>query len=241
MQSRAEHLFVSVTRGHGKTVLHGVRHGIAPNTVLFVPAGTLFSLSLSAHSQGALLSIPQNRNIALPGAAHWLRLTDLYAQRELVALLDAMQREQDAARDFHGEAADAHATLLAIWLRRVLRAQPPAPEPRADQRLAAAFCDLVAQEYQSGAPMQAYATRLGVSPAYLARACKSSAGMSAAAMLTARSLHAARRALEDDSNPVGRIAEDLGFRSAAYFTRFVRRHTGLTPSQIRSDAPHPPR
>jgi AraC family transcriptional activator of pobA len=240
MQSRAEHLFISVTRGHGKAVLRGVRHGIAPNMVLFIPAGTLFSLTLSTFSQGTLLSIPLGGSLPLPGVARRLRLTDLYRQRELAALIDAMQREQDAARDFHAQAAHAHAMLLAVWLRRTLHAQPSTPDPRADQRLAAAFSDLVAREFQSGAPMQAYATRLDVSPAYLARACKSSAGMSAAAMLTARSLHAARQALEDNSAPVGHIAEGLGFRSAAYFTRFVRRHTGFTPSQLRDTAAHHP-
>ncbi len=236
LHNRETHLLLSISRGHGRAIVQGIRRGIAPNTVIFVPAGTLFALSLGAQTQGFALDIPLGADVPLPGGAHHLRICDLLGQRELAALFDAMNREQTSGRDFHGAAARAHATLIAVWLRRMLLNQSPEAVPSADQRLAAAYSDMLARDYRSGAAVQGYAARLGVSPAHLARCCKSAAGMSASAMATACSLHAARCLLQETDYPIGRIAAELGFRSQAYFTRFMQKHTGEPPSRLRGPA-----
>jgi AraC-like DNA-binding protein len=43
--------------------------------------------------------------------------------------------------------------------------------------------------------------------------------------------------LRDSKTPVRQIAGDLGFGSAAYFSRAFQNHTGLTPSQFRKKGP----
>ena len=66
--------------------------------------------------------------------------------------------------------------------------------------------------------------------------CKDVSGLTAAEMLTERSLHAAREMLEAGERPIGHIAASLGFGSAAYFSRFVLQHTGQSPSALRARA-----
>lgn len=57
--------------------------------------------------------------------------------------------------------------------------------------------------------------------------------LTAADILTQRTLHAARNKVEYSSLPFQVIAAELGFGSAAYFTRFVQNHTGHSPTALR--------
>lgn len=233
--SRETHLLVWITRGQGVATVNGQRHGLGVHSALFIPAGTLFSLSMGAQGFGTVLVAPPSAQIALPGLEQLLRIRDVRRQTELTGLIEAMQREQAAPRDFHPEAARAHATLVAIWLRRAILDAPAPERPGADARLAAAFASLVARDYRTGRPMASYAEKLGVTPTHLSRCCKSAAGISASAILTERALHAARTLLADTSHPVGRISSHLGFGSPAYFSRFIQTQTGCPPSQLRSE------
>ena len=86
--------------------------------------------------------------------------------------------------------------------------------------------------------MSDYARALGVTPTHLTRACRASAGMTASELLTRRVVHAVRDLLETTDHPANRVAAMLGFRSAAYFSRFVLQHTGHTPTALRRAAGH---
>ena len=81
--------------------------------------------------------------------------------------------------------------------------------------------------------MADYAETLDVTPTHLTRAVKSATGKTAADLVTERVLHEARVLLSETQQPARQIAAYLGFGSAAYFTRFIQQHTGLTPSKLR--------
>ncbi|MCA0919745.1 helix-turn-helix transcriptional regulator [Pseudooceanicola nanhaiensis] len=235
--SREDHLFLWITRGQGRVLVMGRRRGLGPHNALLLPARTLMSLDLGKQVYGLAVRIPGGSVPFLPTqeALH-LRVRDVLVQGEATAILDAMQREQSTHRPFGAEAARAHAGLLSVWIRRVQAQEPPAPQPNAAQRLAEAFCSLVARDYRSGAPMAAYATALGVTPTHLTRTLRQTSGMTAADILTERVLHGAREMLQDGDLPIRMVAESLGFSSAAYFTRFIQHHTKQTPSALRKQA-----
>ena len=81
-----------------------------------------------------------------------------------------------------------------------------------------------------------YAAALGVTPTHLTRACNIASGRSASALLSDRIHYEARRLLADTKRPVKDIASELGFTSAAYFTRAFNKHTGSTPTEFRRNA-----
>jgi AraC family transcriptional activator of pobA len=123
---------------------------------------------------------------------------------------------------------------LTVWLRRSILAQEvPASPPGAAERLVAAYAALVERDFATGKVMQDYARTLGVTPTHLTRTCKTQAGMTASDLQTRRLLYAARDLLERTSHPANRIAATLGFRSPAYFSRFILHHTGQTPTALR--------
>ncbi|MCZ7675912.1 MAG: helix-turn-helix domain-containing protein [Roseovarius sp.] len=233
--SRPEHALVWITRGQGRCLIEGVLRGLGVHTALCVPAGTLFALEMGKQGFGTVCAIPAGGPLLMPDQPTLLRIRDVLAQVELTGILEAMQREQTGARDFTDEAMTAHATLLTVWLRRAIigHAEDP-PEFSAAQRLTMAYAALVERDFTTGKPMADYARTLGVTPTHLTRACRTSAGMTASELLTRRIVHAVRDLLETTDHPANRIAAMLGFRSAAYFSRFVLQHTGLTPTALRN-------
>ncbi len=235
--SHSTHSLLWITRGQGRCLLDGIRRGVGVHNAIVIPAGALFSTDLARLGYGLVCTIPPTDAVPMPDSAQILRLRDVQAQAELTAILEAMQREDNAQRPFSDEAMQAHAVLLGVWLRRTMIDQDAdPPRPLAAERLVRAYAALIERDYQSGKPMADYAAALGVTPTHLTRTCRQCAGLSASQLLTQRSLHAARSQLEQSSHPFNRIAAMLGFRSAAYFSRFVVHHTGQTPTQLRKQA-----
>lgn len=234
--SCAHHALIWITRGQGLAVIEGVRRGIGVHNALAIPAGSMFSLDLSKGAFGLVCLIPVGASVAMPLEPEHLRIRDVEGQNELTSLLDAMQREQSKARVFMNEVLNAQAQIISVWLRRAMIANGPQQKPAAAIRLATAYAALVERDFMNGRSMAVYARALGVTPTHLTRVLKQTSGMTAADLLTERSLHAAREMLETGETPVGQIAARLGFGSAAYFSRFILHHTGQSPSALRTAA-----
>ncbi|MEQ9242102.1 AraC family transcriptional regulator [Roseovarius indicus] len=232
--SNDHHALIWVTRGQGRCLVEGVLRGLSVHSALCVPAHTLFALEMGKQGFGTVCTIPPRSAVLMPDQPVLLRIRDVLAQAELTTILETMQREQNNARPFADEAMMAHASLLTVWLRRAIIDQPDdPPDFTAAQRLVMAYSALVERDYSTGKPMSDYARTLGVTPTHLTRACRASAGMTASELLTRRTVHAVRDLLENTDHPANRVAAMLGFRSAAYFSRFVLQHTGMSPTALR--------
>lgn len=239
VHDRPYHLFIWITRGQGVALLDGMRRGVGTHNALFIPAGSLFSLDLLRQGFGQALCIPAGRELTLPEEVTHLRIREVQAQNELTTLLEMMGREQNAGRPLHQTAMACHAELVAVWLRRHLD-QAERPEDSASARLMGAYAGVVAAEYASGQSMAELAGHLGVTPTHLTRVCRAATGKTAATLLTERALHAARTLLITSDVSVRDIARHLGFGSAAYFTRFIQSHCGMTPTALRQAAQSAP-
>ncbi|MBN9886394.1 helix-turn-helix transcriptional regulator [Salipiger abyssi] len=234
LHDRAEHTLLWLTRGQGRVIVDGTRRGLGPHNALFLPAGTLFSLETGPQSLGMLMHCPAGLTGVFPGEPLHLRIREGFAQAELTAELDAMLREAGQGRAMVAEALDAHARLVAVWLHRQIAAgTQDTRRDSAGQRLMRLFSGALSAGFRSDRGVSDYASALGVTATHLTRTARAACGMTAAAMLAERKLHEAHRLLSHPAPPVNRIASDLGFHSAPYFTRFIRSHTGLSPTEIR--------
>ncbi|WP_246162111.1 helix-turn-helix transcriptional regulator [Roseovarius faecimaris] len=240
--SCAQHALIWQTRGQTRAIIEGQRRGIGAHNMLALPAGTMFSIELPRQSFGQVCLIPAGGRLLMPDEPTLISIQDVRHQAELSGLLEALQREQSMERPFADEAVFAFGELLTVWLRRaIIQHGKPEAKPSAALRLVRAFAALVERDHTKGQPMSDYAKALGVTPTHLTRVCRQTAGMTAADMLLQRSLHAARSALELGDRPITHIAAELGFNSAAYFSRFVQHHTGASPSALRKFAQSQPR
>ncbi|KAA8606566.1 helix-turn-helix transcriptional regulator [Salipiger aestuarii] len=232
LHDRRDHTLIWLTRGQGRAIVDGLRSGLGAHNALFIPAGRLFSLDIGAQALGLALHAPADT--PFPDRPLHLRIRDGFAQAELTAHLDAMQREQTQARAMVDDALEAHARLVAVWLyRQHAAAAADGGRETAALHLMRLFCDALGAGFRSDRGVAAYAAALGVSATHLTRSARASCGMTAAAMIAERKLHEARRQLAAPELSVKRIAEGLGFHSAPYFTRFIRSHTGLSPTELR--------
>ncbi|MGC1505683.1 MAG: helix-turn-helix transcriptional regulator [Sulfitobacter sp.] len=231
------HLLIWVTRGQGRVLLDGIRRGIGAHNALIVPSRSLFAMDLGRQSIGHVVMLPTTTELRVPEIPRHLRIREVQVQSELTGLIEAGLREDQGARPLRVDALEGHAALISVWMRRQMLDDTHTPARRtAAQRLSGRFCTLVSQRYRTGAPMSEYAAELGVTPTHLTRAIKVATGKTAAELLTERVLHDARLMLAQTSHPAKQIAAFLGFGSAAYFTRFIQQHTGLSPSKLRRGA-----
>ncbi|MEM8775096.1 MAG: AraC family transcriptional regulator [Pseudomonadota bacterium] len=228
------HQLVWITRGQGLCILGGQRRGLVAQTGLIIPAGTLHLIDILPPCFGFICRIPVSEGIPFPETAELVRVAEQKNQTELTILMEAMQREQHEQHHAYGEALSAQAALLSVLFRREVEAREEAPRRASPaQRKVSQFTTLVERNYRSGDPMHRYAHEIGVTPTHLSRICKSCTGITSADMLTGRVLHAARDMLENSRTPSKQIASELGFNSAAYFSRFIQKHTGMTPTRLR--------
>jgi AraC family transcriptional activator of pobA len=61
-------------------------------------------------------------------------------------------------------------------------------------------------------------------------------GHSSLEVINARIVHEAQRELVYTRSSIKQVADHLGFVDEAYFTRFFRKHGGLTPREFRARA-----
>lgn len=228
-------LLIWVSRGQGRALLDGQRHGIGAHNAIFIPAGRLYALDLAVQSIGQAIQIPQNIDLRLPQEPALLRLRDVQAQSELSAQIEIIAREYQGTLPLRNEALEAHLAQLSVWLRRqTVSDAHVSARPNAAIRLSNRYAKLICANYANGQPMAHYAEQLGVTPTHLSRSVRTATGRSAAELLTERIVHAARTLLWDSTAPAQQIAAHLGFGSAAYFSRFMQQHTGQSPKKLRS-------
>jgi AraC family transcriptional regulator, transcriptional activator of pobA len=104
------------------------------------------------------------------------------------------------------------------------------------QRQIGQFKTLLDRHFREHRPVQSYAESLGMTAGQLSRICREVLGMSALDVINARLVHEAQRELVYTVSSVKQLAAELGFDDDAYFSRFFRRHTGLSPREFRAQA-----
>jgi AraC family transcriptional activator of pobA len=95
------------------------------------------------------------------------------------------------------------------------------------------FRQLIESHYPKRWPVRRYARELALSESSLNRLCRRLTGGTAFDVIQQRLALEARRRLVYVAAPVTAIAAELGFKDPAYFCRFFRKHTGLSPTGFR--------
>ncbi|WP_439156158.1 helix-turn-helix domain-containing protein [Yoonia sp.] len=232
---------IHVTKGQGRITVAGLTSGYGPNNLIYIPAQTIYGIEVGTTVFAQILTLPRGSSWA--DAPFHLRLRDVYAQKELQGMMDAIERELKPSGDLR--AAQCHLGLLGIFVERQLNTAPPeatdARRGTAAARLVARYTALIARDFHLDHGVADYAEALGVTPTHLARCCKETCGKSALALLNDRIHFEACTLLRDTARPVQDIAKALGFHSAAYFTRSFQARAGQRPSDFRRHTGTSPR
>jgi len=228
-----------ITHGEGEVVDGGTPVRLKSPCAVFVPAGAAHGFRFSQDVDGLVVTALADR--LTPPAA-----TDRYVATFAIEtrVLPVEDRETDLLRRIaeeqtgHGAgraaALEALVALAVIGLcRSWLSLRPEIAKRQASGPRAQMLTSLVAAHFREARPAAFYAERMGVSVSQLNRIARAATGQTLQGLLARRITEAACRDLLFTPTTASSIAESLGFTDSAYFNRFFRRQTGMTPGDYR--------
>lgn len=92
------------------------------------------------------------------------------------------------------------------------------------------------KEYTQNRNLAHYASRLCITPHYLTEVCKKVSGKPATYWIDRFTTHEIVRLLLQKEIPLKEIADRMNFSSLSYFSRYVQKQMGVSPSEYRNQA-----
>ncbi|WP_457128451.1 helix-turn-helix domain-containing protein [Mucilaginibacter sp. HD30] len=111
---------------------------------------------------------------------------------------------------------------------------PAVNKVSSQQGLLRNYLRLIDHHYIDQRTVGEYAAMLSVSANYLSQAVKQASGKNALSFIVARVAAEARSLILYTDLQIAEIAYQLNFSDAANFSKFFKKHTGQTPSQLRN-------
>jgi len=241
------HQIIWINRGWVEAALDERRETVLSPAAIFIPPNVVHGFRFAIDTDGFVLTL--SAGFAMEGDARlageaFTRAFETAGVARLVPddpsvqRIDALVRELAATFNAPG---DADWPLMA-WLARALlwrlaRARAATFGESAgghrDRSLHLRFLLLVEQHFLEHWPLARYADRLGLTTQRLNRMARAENGRSALEIVHDRLIREACRRLYYIAAPAEKLALELGFDDPAYFSRFFKRRTGLTPGRWR--------
>ncbi|AXK37493.1 AraC family transcriptional regulator [Streptomyces armeniacus] len=245
------HEIVYVTSGRGSHVIDMCRWPLDPPHLCFVTPGQIHYWQRARDLHGwvilfddaFLLAHPGDRELLRGlGERPWLRL-DPAAAADIEPVVTGMRREYRQQRPGMVSVLQSYLHILLVRAGRLPGAGGQRPVRYAGQHPGAAtdlsrrFAQLLNRSAPAvaGTSVREWAAELGVSVGYLNEAVKSATGRTPGQLIRQSQVLEAKRLLASTELTVGRVAREVGFTDAAYFCRFFRRETGMSPGEFRRD------
>lgn len=238
LQALPAHHFLWVTRGQGQIRVGTHLRGFGPNTILFIPAGLIHSLTFGANTLGYVARLPQSLPVPVSDQVSLIKATSIFEQGQMTGYFEQVTLESSSRDPGAEHAMESYMTLLTVWIERhqIRNDWDHHGDSDATTRLASKFLQRLEDNYQRGFSVATFAAVLGVTSTHLTRVCREVFGAPASKIVQERVVLAAKYALADDNVRVGVLAKSLGFTSPAYFTRLFHKHTSLSPKVFRHQA-----
>ncbi len=122
--------------------------------------------------------------------------------------------------------------LLAKFLESVTLSTPKSGNSTIFQK----FIDLLSKEDKLKNKVNHYATLLNTTPQNLNVICRKETGQSSSGILSEHIINEAKRLLLYTDFTVSEIAHRLDFKDNSHFSKYFKRHVGLTPVVYRNDS-----
>lgn len=247
---RHEKLFqiLHLVSGTADIVVDGRSTRLIGPAIVALPPMTVHGYTFSPDVQGTVLTLFDSRLAHILAAMGGVR--EMFRSVQLLSLHDDDDGARTLASDmaslateFAGrgtgrlEAIEARLMLILIALHRLRGvsqgASSHSPGRRALQH-ALRFRELVDRDFRSHQPIEAYASRLGLTSPHLNRICREHLGDTALGVIHQRIVLEAKRYLTFTNLSAKEIALALAFDDPAYFARFFKQKTGMPPLAFRA-------
>jgi AraC family transcriptional activator of pobA len=213
---------------------------------MIIPAGTIHSFRFRPDTQGYVLTVNLQRLLSIASGALRAPIEALFA---VPRAIDLGLKSSLAARaslqlecllhefrqpDIGTEPIHSWLACCVLWTV-ALGSSATTPETHSgpDLERLRQFRALMETHYADHWPVERYARQLGLSETSLNRLCRRLTGSTGFDLIQQRLALEARRRLMYLPASVHGIASELGFKDSAYFCRFFRRHSGISPKGFR--------
>ncbi len=238
-----------VHRGAAEVVLDGRQQQASGPAAIVIPPGVVHGFRFAPDTDGLVLTFSAHFLVEgeFQGVGEAFRHL-FFGPDVLVFAPDAMeaQRLDGLLRELMAEfllpaSADSPVTgwlaRAVVW--RLAHAHPQnrlleSAKAHRHHALFTRFMLLVEEHFLAHWSIDQYASRLGLSTARLNRLTRSQSSRSALEIVHERLTREACRRLTYIAAPAASLASELGFSDPAYFSRFFKKRTGLSPHQWRN-------
>lgn len=239
-----------LTQGGGEVLINDARYQVSSPALILIPSQNVHGFQFTPNIDGPVVTAAQ-KSLESMAAVVMPELVSVL-RKPVVLYLDESSRHAEALmplflgieREWRvhavGQVAAGMSLVMALLvqvarLSNVLEPAPMANNSRKAQQIEK-FRALVDAHFRERRPIEEYANEMGLTAGHLTRLCREVLNVSSQDVVNARILHEAQRELVYSSDGIKQIAHWVGFVDEAYFTRFFRKHMGLTPSEFREQA-----
>lgn len=220
--------------GSGTHVIDFEEYEIRPDRVFFIKPEQVHFLHGGAHLKYSALQFTEDFMMPfLSGSQKNIAVYKDLSQAEserIDVLFKQLQAESISNLPNSNSIIQSEINTLLLELERM---SIPAPNTSVTPDILRKYKDLIDKDFIKERQVHSYAERLGISPNYLNVLARKHFGKSALEMINERVILEVKRMLIRTEYDISEIAYKLGFNELSYFSRFFKRHTGMTPLGFR--------
>ena len=238
---------VIVESGDVESRLDDDFHALSGPCAVVIPAGVVHAFRFEPATRGKVVTISEailrdapnhHLNIWLHAVAAQPAVVPCDATSvqflQTTGLLAQLTLEFEHAQEGRSIALGTLAGLFLMGVFRQLQTlEHHAATPALTHRILDQFGQLVEAHYADNWTVRDYASAINTSVASLNRRCRDYHGLTPKAIVDQRILIEAKRRLMYTRETVSALAYRLGFKDAAYFSRFFSRFEGVPPGAYR--------
>ena len=242
-------LHVLCTEGNMSFVFQDVRYNIAPADYVIVPNSLLatdftgsadFAAVVMSLSESYVTSMAIRSNYGVIGHLSLLQNPVMrLSGHDFRVCLDGMtrlrERQTDMGHLFRDEMLGCllSAHILDLYDIHARGNDIKKVSERSASLLRRFIGMLYRGDYVSRRDLDYYASELCVTPHYLSEVCRKACGRPASYWIDRFTLNEITRLLVRKDVPLAAVAERFGFSSLSYFSRYVQKRLGKSPSEYR--------
>ncbi|MBB5465838.1 AraC family transcriptional activator of pobA [Paraburkholderia sp. CI2] len=238
-----------IRSGSGHVLIESEKLTIDAPCLILIPAQTVHGFVFSPEIDGLVITAAQRALESIskavsPGLVPVLQRPALIpvrpsvGERTLMPLFGLLEQEFRGSARGHIAAGMSLMIALFVQVARLTDAASSAGASVNDRRAAQIkrLRELIATHVREHLPIDFYAEKLGVTAAQLGRICREELGHSPLSLVNDQLIREAQRDLVYSGSSIKQIAHALGFEDAAYFSRYFRKQTGVTPKEFQAAA-----
>ncbi len=238
------HVLMACTEGHGTHDVDFEALEVRPGTLVRIHPGQVHRFVPEPGFEAAMVLWPAVEQPRDPGSPPWYPGCGVPARWEprppaftrILRSIEEIRDEQDAFDRSPRRAALMRSLLHTLSIRLSIDVPASVPDMAG---LPQPYLDLrarIEQRLRERPSVAELARDLGYSTRTLDRACHQVTGSTAKQVLDERIALEIRRLLTHTEEPLAGIAADFGFSDLSNFSKYVLRHLGARPAQIRAGA-----